>query len=46
MALESKKGVSASIEQQEATNQQMRARGEESLQNIQIIISTQVQSLL
>jgi hypothetical protein len=44
MALESKKGVSASIEQQEATNQQMRARGEESLQNIQLSEAKRVQN--
>ena len=34
MALESKKGVSASIQQQEANNQQLRAKGEERVQNV------------
>ena len=43
MALESKKGVSASIEQQEAQNQQYRARGEERLQNVQMEDEIRVQ---
>ena len=43
MALESKKGVSASIQQQEAQNQQYRARGEERLQNVQMEDEVRVQ---
>ena len=43
MALESKKGVAASIEQQEANNQKMRARGEERLQNVQMEDEVRVQ---
>ena len=35
-ALQSKQGISASIEQQEANNEKLRAQGEESLQNIKI----------
>ena len=46
MALESKKGVSASIEQQEAANQQMRARGEESLQSVKLNEAKRVQGTL
>ncbi len=44
MALESKKGVSASIEQQEAANQEMRARGEERLQGIEMNEAKRVQN--
>jgi len=46
MALESKKGVSASIEQQEAANQKLRAQGEEKLQAIQLGEAKRVQSTL
>jgi hypothetical protein len=35
-ALQSKQGISASIEQQEAANEKLRAQGEESLQNLKI----------
>jgi hypothetical protein len=44
MALESKKGVSASIQEQEAQNQQMRARGEENLQQVQLNEAKRVQT--
>lgn len=44
MALESKKGVSASIEQQEANNQKMRASGEERLQGIEMNEAKRVQN--
>jgi len=44
MALESKKGVAASIEQQEASNQELRARGESNLQQIQLSEAKRVQS--
>ena len=44
MALESKKGVSASIEQQEAQNQKLRASGEQQLQQIQLSEAKRVQS--
>lgn len=44
MALESKKGVSASIQQQEAQNNQMRASGEERLQSVQMQEAKRVQS--
>ena len=44
MALESKKGVSASIEQQEAQNQKMRASGEERLQGIEMNEAKRVQN--
>jgi hypothetical protein len=44
MALESKKGVSASIEQQEAQNQKLRARGEERVQGIEINEAKRVQN--
>ena len=44
MALESKKGVSASIQEQEAQNQQMRARGEERLQNVELDEAKRVQT--
>jgi hypothetical protein len=46
MALESKKGVSASIEKQEAQNQQMAAGGEERLQNVQMGEAKRVQNTL
>lgn len=46
MALESKKGVSASIEQQEAANQEMRARGEQNLQQVQLSEAKRVQGTL
>lgn len=45
MALESKKGVAASIEQQEANNQKMRASGEERLQGIEIAEAKRVQNV-
>ena len=45
MALESKKGVSASIEQQEANNQKMRASGEERLQGIEMTEAKRVQNV-
>jgi len=44
MALESKKGVAASIEQQEANNQKMRASGEERLQGIEMNEAKRVQN--
>ena len=44
MALESKKGVSASIEQQEAANQKLRARGEERVQGIEMTEAKRVQN--
>ena len=43
MALESKKGVAAGIEQQEAQNQKMAAGGEERLQNVQMDEAKRVQ---
>ena len=46
MALESKKGVSASIQQQEAQNNQMRASGEERLQRVQLDEAKRVQTTL
>ena len=46
MALESKKGVSASIEKQEAQNQQLRAQGEERLQDVELSEARRVQSTL
>jgi len=45
MALESKKGVAASIEQQEANNQKMRASGEERLQGIEMSEAKRVQNI-
>ena len=45
MALESKKGVAASIEQQEANNQKMRASGEERLQGIEMNEAKRVQNV-
>jgi hypothetical protein len=44
MALESKKGVSASIEQQEALNEKLRADGEQNLQRIQLNEAKRVQA--
>ena len=44
MALESKKGVSASIQQQEAQNQELRARGEENLQQVKLNEAKRVQT--
>jgi hypothetical protein len=44
MALESKKGVSASIQQQEANNQKLRASGEQYLQQTQLAEAKRVQS--
>ena len=44
MALESKKGVAASIQQQEASNQEMRASGEERLQGIEMNEAKRVQN--
>lgn len=44
MALESKKGVSASIEQQEAQNQKLRASGEQYLQQTQLAEARRVQA--
>lgn len=44
MALESKKGVSASIEQQEAQNQKLRASGEQQLQQVQLNEARRVQA--
>jgi uncharacterized protein YjbI with pentapeptide repeats len=46
MALESKKGVSASIEQQEAQNQKLRASGEERVQNVKLSEAQRVQGEL
>ena len=46
MALESKKGVSASIEQQEAANQELRARGEERVQSVELNEARRVQGTL
>jgi len=45
-ALQSKKGVAASIEQQEANNEQLRAQGEANLQNIKMSEAQRVQSAL
>tara|TARA_R110001592_G_scaffold38699_1_gene127588 strand:+ start:621 stop:1325 length:705 start_codon:yes stop_codon:yes gene_type:complete len=44
-ALQSKKGVSASIEQQEAQNEQLRARGEQALQQQQMAEAQRIQGL-
>jgi len=44
-ALQSKKGVSAGIEQQEAQNEQLRARGEQALQQQQIAEAKRLQGL-
>ncbi len=43
-ALQSKKGVSANIEQQEAANEKLRAQGEDNLQRLQMAESQRVQS--
>ena len=43
-ALQSKKGVSASIEQQEAQNEKLRAQGEDNLQRLQMAEAQRVQS--
>ena len=43
-ALQSKKGVSASIEQQEAQNEKLRAQGEENLQNKQLEEQRRIQN--
>ena len=45
MALESKKGVSASIQQQEASNQQLRASGQERLQNVEMDEAKRIQNV-
>ena len=45
MALKSKKGISANIEQQEATNQKMRAQGEADLQRRQTAEAQRVQGM-
>ena len=46
MALESKKGISASIEMQEANNNQLRARGEQNLQAVKLAEAKRVQGAL
>ena len=46
MALESKKGISASIEMQEANNNQLRAQGEQNLQAIKLSEAQRVQGAL
>ena len=43
-ALQSKKGVSSSIEQQEAQNEKLRAQGEDNLQRLQMAEAQRVQS--
>ena len=43
-ALQSKKGVSASIEQQEAANEKLRAQGEDNLQRLQMAEAQRVQA--
>lgn len=45
-ALQSKKGVSASIEQQEAANEKLKAQGEANLQNIKMSEAQRVQGAL
>ena len=45
MALESKKGISASIEQQEINNQKLRAQGEQTLQSIKISEAQRIQGI-
>ena len=45
MALESKKGVAASIERQEADNQKLMAQGEERRQDVQIAEAQRIQGL-
>ena len=44
-ALQSKKGVSASIEQQEAQNEKLRAQGEANLERLQMAEAQRVQSV-
>ena len=46
MAMESKKGISADIEKQEAANQQLRAKGEQNLQSIKMNEAKRVQGAL
>jgi hypothetical protein len=46
MAMESKKGVSADIEKQEAANQKLRAQGEQNLQSIKMNEAKRVQGAL
>jgi len=46
MALESKKGISASIETQEATNDKLRAQGEQNLQTVKLSEAKRVQGAL
>lgn len=46
MALESKKGISANIEQQEINNQKLRAQGEQNLQAIKLSEAKRVQGAL
>jgi len=46
MALESKKGISANIEQQEVNNQKLRAQGEQNLQAIKLSEAKRVQGAL
>jgi hypothetical protein len=46
MAMESKKGISADIEKQEAANQQLRAQGEQNLQSIKMNEAKRVQGAL
>ena len=45
-ALQSKKGISASIEQQEATNEKMKAEGEQALTQFKISESQRMQSVV
>ena len=45
-ALQSKKGISASIEQQEATNEKMKAEGEQALNQFKISESQRMQSVV
>ena len=45
MALESKKGISANIEQQEINNQKLRAQGEQNLQAIKISEAQRIQGI-
>ena len=46
MALESKKGISASIEMQEANNNKLRAQGEQNLQAVKLAEAKRVQGAL
>ncbi len=43
-AMQSKKGVSASIEQQESTNEKLRAQGEQAMQQAKIAEKTRIQN--